>query len=127
MDAIKDCDALVHLAGEGIFNRRWSTAFKDLIYASRGSRAPAISSPPWADRRRRSSGVLVNGSAIGYYGPHGDEELIEESLAGNDFLARVCVDWEKAAQAALGHGCRVVLLRTGVVLDPLGGAPGERC
>jgi uncharacterized protein (TIGR01777 family) len=123
MDALKDCDAVVHLAGEGIFNRRWSQEFKDLIYSSRIKSTENIVT---ALVRAKASGsmprTLVSGSAIGYYGPHGDEELSEESLAGNDFLARVCIDWEKAALAAVGQGCRVVLLRTGVVLDPLGGA-----
>ena len=64
--------------------------------------------------------VLVNGSAIGYYGPHGDEELDESSPAGSDYLAQVCVAWESAATAA--QGVRVALIRTGVVLDQRGGA-----
>jgi hypothetical protein len=66
--------------------------------------------------------VLVSASAIGYYGPHDDEEMTEESPGGTDFLARVCIDWEKAAQPATVHGVRLVLLRTGVVLDKAGGA-----
>jgi uncharacterized protein (TIGR01777 family) len=66
--------------------------------------------------------VLVNASAIGIYGPHADEELTEGSLPGNDFLAKVCADWEKAAEPALVHDVRVVLLRTGIVLDKNGGA-----
>lgn len=127
MDAVANCDAVVHLAGEGVFNRRWSQEFKDLIYSSRIKstdnivaalgKAPAASLPDG----RGSSRVLINASAIGYYGPHGDEELTESSLAGNDFLAKVCLDWEKAAQAATVHGVRVVLLRTGIVLDNTGG------
>jgi uncharacterized protein len=173
MDAVRDCDAVVHLAGEGIFNRRWSQEFKDLIYSSRikstdnlvaalgksaatsgnlppagqgppaflplplsgersppasplptgGETPPSLTLPPTAAEnpglRKR---VLINASAIGIYGPHGDEFLSEDSLAGNDFLAKLCTDWEKAAQAATVHGVRVVLLRTGVVLDKNGGA-----
>ena len=140
MDAVSDCDAVVHLAGEGIFNRRWSQEFKDLIYSSRikstdnivaalgktpaagASVSPASSPLASADGLGAKERVLVNGSAVGYYGPHGDEELTENSLAGNDFLAKVCLDWEKAAQAAIVHGIRVVLLRTGVVLDQNAGA-----
>ena len=133
MDAIKDCDAVVHLAGEGIFNRRWSQAFKDLIYSSRikGTdnivAALGISSalPTGGEGPGVRGRVLVNASAMGIYGPHGDEELTEESPAGNDFLAKVCVDWEKAAQPAAVHGVRVVLLRTGIVLDKNGGALGK--
>jgi NAD dependent epimerase/dehydratase family enzyme len=147
MEAVSDCDAVVHLAGEGIFNRRWSQEFKDLIYSSRikstdnivaalgkesrvrrdapyggapGSPASSPLAPP--EGLGAKARVLVNGSAIGYYGPHGGEELTENSLAGNDFLAKVCLDWEKAAQAAIVHGIRVVLLRTGVVLDQNAGA-----
>ena len=78
-----------------------------------------------AKKPRRADGtpkVLVNGSAIGWYGPHGDEELTEESGPGNDFLAQLCIEWENAANAAQQHGVRVVLLRTGVVLAKSGGA-----
>jgi uncharacterized protein (TIGR01777 family) len=126
MDAIKDCDAIVHLAGEGIFNRRWNQQFKDLIYSSRIKGTDNIVAALGKFSVANASGsvkrVLVSGSAIGFYGPHGDEELTEESLAGNDFLAKVCTDWEKAAQAATVHDARVVLLRTGIVLDKAGGA-----
>ncbi len=146
MDAVAGCDAVVNLAGEGIFNRRWSQEFKDLIYSSRirstenivaalGKCSPLKvedalrESDVGEDRthgasapRSGSSKVLVNASAIGYYGPHGNEELTEGSLAGNDFLATVCMDWEKAGLAADAHGVRVVFLRTGVVLDKSGGA-----
>src|SRR5262249_53002780 len=66
--------------------------------------------------------VLANASAIGYYGPHGDEELDEESPPGSDFLARLCIDWEKAARQAEPLGGRVVMVRVGVVLDKEGGA-----
>jgi uncharacterized protein (TIGR01777 family) len=121
MDAFKDCDAVVHLAGEGIFNRRWSQAFKDLIYSSRikgtDNIVAALGKTPNAPAK-----MLISASAIGYYGPHDDEELTEESPGGNDFLAKVCIDWEKAAQPATVHGVRLVLLRTGVVLDKSGGA-----
>jgi uncharacterized protein (TIGR01777 family) len=120
MDAVKDCDAVVHLAGENLFNRRWSQAFKDLIYSSRVKGTDNIVAA--LGKTSGSPGrVLVSASAIGYYGPHGDEKLTEESLGGADFLAKVCVDWEKAAQPAAVHGVRVVSLRTGIVLDNTGG------
>jgi uncharacterized protein (TIGR01777 family) len=64
----------------------------------------------------------VNASAIGYYGPHGDEELTEDSAPGSDFLAQLCVDWEKAARAAEPAGVRLAIVRVGVVLDLAGGA-----
>jgi uncharacterized protein (TIGR01777 family) len=126
MDAVKDCDAVVHLAGEGIFNRRWSSAFKELLYSSRikstDNIVSALGKSPVANAPGSPGRVLVNASAIGYYGPHGDEELTEESGPGHDFLAKLCIDWEKAAQVAVIHGVRVVLLRTGIVLDQQGGA-----
>jgi uncharacterized protein (TIGR01777 family) len=67
-------------------------------------------------------GVLVSASAVGYYGPRGDEEIDESEPAGQDFLATVCQGWETAAQEATAHGARVALVRTGVVLDAGGGA-----
>jgi uncharacterized protein len=122
MDAIADCQAVVHLAGEGLFNRRWNQAFKDLIYSSRidstKNVVAAISKIPNASARP----VLVSGSAIGVYGPRGDEELTEASPHGSDYLSKLCLDWENAASTAAGQGVRVVLLRTGIVLDPAGGA-----
>jgi len=125
MDAITGCDAVVNLAGEGIFNRRWSQEFKDLIASSRikstQNVVAALGKAPAADVPG-SPRVLVNASAIGYYGPHQDEVLTEDALAGNDFLAQTCVDWEKSAETAIAHGVRVVLLRTGIVLDKGGGA-----
>ncbi|MBI3821130.1 MAG: TIGR01777 family protein, partial [Planctomycetes bacterium] len=126
MDAVAGCDAVVNLAGEGIFNRRWSPEFKELIRSSRikstENVVAALAKAPVADAPGSPGRVLVNGSAIGYYGPHGDEELTESSLAGNDFLAGVCMEWEKATEPATKHGVRVVLLRTGVVLAKEGGA-----
>ena len=65
---------------------------------------------------------MINASAIGYYGPTGDEELTESSPAGSDFLAQLCVDWERATAPAAAQGIRTVNVRVGVVLDPGGGA-----
>ncbi len=124
MKAIDDCDAVVNLAGEGVFNRRWSAAFKQLLRDSRVKTTEHVvealaKSPHNAAGTAR---VLVNASAIGYYGPHGDEELTEETPPGDDDLARLCVEWEKAARAAEAHGIRVAIVRVGVVLDKEGGA-----
>jgi len=123
-EAVRACDAVVHLAGEGIFNRRWSAAFKEAIRTSRVQSTENVVEALLAQRRTPEGHpkVLVNASAIGYYGPRGDEELTEEAAPGDDFLAQVCVEWEKAARAAAGHDIRVVILRIGVVLDKAGGA-----
>lgn len=124
MNAIVDCDAVVHLAGENIFARRWNADFKTLL---RDSRILSTQFVVEALRRKplRADGqpkVLVNASAIGFYGPRGDEELTEDSPPGSDFLANLCVEWEKAAQAVRSFGVRCAVVRVGVVLDKEGGA-----
>jgi uncharacterized protein (TIGR01777 family) len=124
MDAVGDCDGVVNLVGEGVFNRRWRAWFKELLRTSRVQSTQNIVAA-LAKSPRTAAGqakVLINASAIGYYGAHGDEELDESCPAGDDLLARVCVEWEAAARVAEGHGVRVVLLRVGVVLDREGGA-----
>jgi len=124
MEAAAECDAVVNLAGENLFARRWNDDFKKLIRDSR-VQATANVAQALAKAPRRSDGtprVLVNASAIGIYGPHGDEELTEESAPGNDFLSSVCVDWEAAVKPAEAAGARVALIRIGIVLDKLGGA-----
>ena len=116
-DQLASCDAAVNLAGAGIFDKRWNAAYKALIRDSRLRSTENVMAA--LTRAAATPKVLVNGSAIGYYGPHGDEELDESSPAGSDYLAQVCVAWESSATAA--QGVRVVLIRTGVVLDGRGG------
>jgi uncharacterized protein (TIGR01777 family) len=121
MDAVAGCDAVVNLAGENVFGRRWNAEVKALLYESRVKGTQNVSEA----LRRQTAGrprTLVNASAIGYYGPHGDEELTEDSPPGDDFLARLCIDWEKAARAVEAAGVRCVTVRVGVVLDKEGGA-----
>jgi uncharacterized protein len=112
------CDALVHLAGEPVA-QRWTEAAKKRIHDSRvdGTRRLVNALSTQSKRPR----VLVCASAVGYYGSRGDQVLTEASSAGSDFLARVVVDWEEAAQLAESLEIRVVRLRFGVVLGP-GGA-----
>jgi len=118
-DAIGDADAIVHLAGEPVA-QRWSPAVKERIRESRvaGTRnlVQAL-----AKLSRRPS-VLICGSAVGYYGSRGDEMLTEAAAPGTGYLSEVCIAWEKEAMAAEALGMRVVRLRTGIVLDPKGGA-----
>src|ERR1043166_497024 len=125
MDAVADCEAVINLAGENIFASRWNNESKARMRDSRIKSTENIVQAlgrnpgnPSVGKRR----ILVNASAIGYYGPRGDEELTEESPPGDDFLARACIDWESVARVAETAGVRVVLLRTGVVLDKTGGA-----
>jgi len=121
-DEVRGCDAVIHLAGENIFSKRWGAEEKALIRSSRvlGTRnvVAAIGRAP-ADLRPKT---LVNASAVGYYGFRGDEELAEDGEPGSDFLASVCAEWEEEARAASAHGTRVVVVRIGIVLDPSGGA-----
>lgn len=121
--ALTGVDAVVHLAGEGIADARWTPDVKRRIRASRvdGSglvartiaRATAMAAGPR---------VLVQASAVGFYGDRGDEVLDEGAPRGTGFLAEVCEAWEAAAAPARDAGVRVVLLRTGVVLAEDGGA-----
>lgn len=123
-DAVAECDGVVNLVGEGIFNRRWSAPFKEVLRDSRvKSTDHVVQALTRAPRTAHGTPkVLVNASAVGYYGPHGDEELTEESAPGNDVMASLCVDWERAARAVEAAGVRLVIVRIGVVLDKEGGA-----
>jgi uncharacterized protein (TIGR01777 family) len=111
------CDACVHLAGEPLTRGRWTEERKRVIRASR------IDSTRRVAEVIAASGpdVLVSGSAIGYYGPRGDEPLDERAPAGQGFLASVCQGWEETARPAAARA-RVVALRTGIVLAREGGA-----
>lgn len=124
MDAVRQCDAVVNLAGENIFGRRWNDAFKALLRDSRVRSTQNVVQALGAEPRNAAGQpkVLVNASAIGYYGPRGDEKLDETAERGDDVLARLCVEWEQAAQSAEQHGIRVAMVRIGIVLDPEGGA-----
>src|SRR4051794_35893895 len=118
-EALSGRDAVVHLAGENVA-QRWSEDAKRRIRSSRelGTRNLVAGIEAAAPRPR----VLVSSSAVGYYGPHGDEPLDEDTPPGHDFLAEVCVAWEREADRATDLGVRVVKVRTGVVLDRGGGA-----
>ena len=118
-DALNGRDAVVHLAGEPVA-QRWSAKAKRAIHESRvtGTRN-LLDGLRLAEAR---PGVLLSSSAIGYYGPHGEEPLDEDAPPGADFLAGVCVEWEAEARRASELGLRTVVIRTGVVLDRSGGA-----
>lgn len=113
-------DGIVNLAGKNLFENRWKDRVKGEIKSSRVEVTRALVEAMRRSRNRPK--VLVNASAIGYYGPHGDEELDESSPAGNDFLSEVATAWEEAARQAEPLGVRVVRVRIGVVLGRDGGA-----
>ena len=122
--ALEDIDAVVHLAGESIASSRWTDAQKARIMDSRvqGTRTlakamAAASEPP---------SVFLSGSAIGFYGDTGDERITETGPAADDFAARVTVAWEAEAAPIATDRTRLAYLRTGIVLDPAGGALAEQ-
>lgn len=119
-DIMSGIDAIVNLAGESIFGRRWTKRQKDLIRSSRIDTTRAIvESIKNVDQRPR---LLISASAVGYYGPHGDEYVTEETPLGDDFLAKLAKDWEAEALKAQELAVRVVLMRLGIVLEIDGGA-----
>jgi hypothetical protein len=118
--ALSGIDAVVHLAGAGIGDHRWTDDYKRTIHDSRTRSTNLISEAVAAveDGPR----VLLSGSGVDYYGERGDERLDETSAPGDGFLAGVCRDWEASTAAAEAAGARVVHMRTGPVLSPDGGA-----
>jgi len=119
MDALAGVDAVIHLAGAGVSDKRWTKKYKSEILNSRLlgtttiAKAVAIVKPQ----------VFISASAIGWYGESGNRAVIESDRVGDDFLAAVCREWEAAAD--LAGDARTVKLRTGLVLDPTGGALGK--
>jgi uncharacterized protein (TIGR01777 family) len=113
-------DAVVHLAGAGIGDQRWTDDYKRTILESR-TRSTALLASTLAELERPPS-VLVSGSAIGIYGDRGDEVLTEQSPPGTSFLADVVQRWEAEAAPAVDAGIRTPFIRTGIVLSPDGGA-----
>jgi uncharacterized protein (TIGR01777 family) len=116
-------DAVINLAGEPIVDARWTEQRKQVLWASRVGVTEELVRRIAAAHHKPS--VLLSGSAIGYYGGRGDTMLDEDSGAGADFPARLCVGWEAAAQAAEALGVRVCLSRTGLVLSKEGGLLGR--
>ena len=116
---LDDADAVVNLAGESIAGARWTPERKATLRDSRIRSTRALVEA--SKGARRIPPTFVNASAVGLYGPHGDEMLTEDSPPGSDFLADLCREWEAAAMAA-DPITRVVLLRSGLVLHKDGGA-----
>ena len=118
--AIDGADAVVNLAGESIAGQRWTAAHKRRILDSRVHATRSLAAAIRAAVAPPS--VLVNGSAVGYYGPLGDQPVTEDHPAGSDFLAQVCRQWEEEASRAASARTRVTCVRTGIVLEKDGGA-----
>ena len=118
--SLEGCDAVIHLSGAGIGDKRWSDAYRKEILDSRTATTLLLANTIASLQRKPS--VFLSGSAIGIYGARGDEQLTETSAHGTGFLADVCEQWEAAAKPAINAGVRTVFLRTGIVLSPKGGA-----
>jgi len=118
--AIDGADAVINLAGEPIAAKRWTARQKLIISSSRIEATQSLIEAIGKAKVRPKT--LISASAVGYYGPHGDERLDEQTRPGNDFLARLCVDWENQARKAEALGLRVSVLRTGIVLAKGAGA-----
>jgi uncharacterized protein (TIGR01777 family) len=116
-------DAVINLAGEPIVDERWTEKRKQVLRDSRIALTDELVRRIAAAKHKPS--VLLSASAIGYYGGRGDELLNEDSAAGTDFPAHLCLDWEAAAQGAEKYGVRVCLLRSGLVLSRDGGLLGR--
>jgi uncharacterized protein len=119
-ERVSGFDVVVHLAGESIASGRWTDEKKRKIRESRVMGTTLLSQS--LARSTKPPAVFISASAIGYYGNRGDELLDEKSAPGNDFLAEVCVAWEKATGETEARGVRTVHTRFGIILDQEGGA-----
>jgi uncharacterized protein len=119
IEALRGVDAVIHLAGVGVGDKRWSKKYKAEILNSRLLGTTAIAKAVTEVKPQ----VFISASAIGWYGESGNRAVVESDRVGDDFLAAVCREWEAAAD--LAQGVRTVKIRTGLVLDPTGGALGK--
>lgn len=119
LTALKGVDAIIHLAGAGVGDKRWTKKYKATILNSRLLGTTTIANAAAIVKPK----VFISASAIGFYGETGNRAVVETDRGGDDFLAVVCREWEAAADLAVG--VRTVKIRTGLVLDPTGGALGR--
>ena len=120
---VRDFDAIINLSGAGVGDKRWTASYKAEILQSRLTATRALANALAASGR--TDQVLINGSAIGFYGDRGSEIVDEQSAPAHDFLANVVTQWEAATQPASKAGVRVVFARTGLVVSSRGGAFGK--
>lgn len=119
LEPLRGADAIIHLAGAGVGDHRWTKKYKSEILNSRLLGTTAIATAV----NELKPAVFISASAMGWYGETGNRAVTEADRAGDDFLATVCREWEGAADSV--EGVRTVKLRTGLVLDPTGGALGR--
>ncbi|CAB4595575.1 unannotated protein [freshwater metagenome] len=119
LTALEGVDAVIHLAGAGVGDKRWTKSYRAEILNSRLLGTTTIAKAVATVKPK----VFISASAMGWYGETGNRAVTENDRAGNDFLSAVCREWESAAD--LAGDVRTVKLRTGLVLDPTGGALGK--
>jgi uncharacterized protein (TIGR01777 family) len=119
LEALRGVDAIIHLAGAGVGDKRWNRKYKAEILNSRLLGTTTIASAV----TELAPQVFISASAIGWYGESGNRAVVESDKCGDDFLAAVCREWEGTAD--LAQNTRTVKIRTGLVLDPTGGALGK--
>jgi uncharacterized protein (TIGR01777 family) len=119
LDALRGVDAIIHLAGAGVGDKRWNKKYKAEILNSRLMGTTTIANAV----TELQPEVFISASAIGWYGESGNRAVVESDKCGDDFLAAVCREWEAAAD--LAKNTRTIKIRTGLVLDPTGGALGK--
>lgn len=117
---MNNSDVVINLAGENIFGQRWNEEVKTRIYNSRIDATRSLVEA--MEKAESKPSTLISASASGIYGDQGDAIITEEHKAANDFLAKVCIDWEAESQKASKFGVRVVNPRIGIVLEEGGGA-----
>jgi uncharacterized protein len=117
--ALEGVDAIINLAGAGVGDKRWTTQYRATILNSRLLSTTTIAHAVETLKPK----VFISASAIGFYGETGNRAVVEADRGGDDFLSAVCREWEAAADLAIG--VRIVKIRTGLVLDPTGGALGR--
>jgi uncharacterized protein (TIGR01777 family) len=122
-ELVDGAGAIVNLAGASIADKRWNPERKALLRSSRVDAGHAVAQAIAAAPHPPS--VVVQASAIGYYGPRGDEFVDESEPPGTDFPAQLCVDWEESSKAVTGSGVRHVVVRIGLVFTPRGGTLGR--
>jgi uncharacterized protein len=123
-NCMKDVDTIIHLAGEGIAEKRWTANRKQKIIESRTNSIRLVFDLLKKQQNHQVK-TLISASAIGFYGDRNDELLDETSAAGSDFLAQSCIEWEAAVDKGADLGLRIVKFRTGIVLAEEGGALSE--
>lgn len=119
LDGLQAIDAVYNLAGENLATQRWTAARKQALLDSRINTTKRLLS--WMEGLEKRPAVLISASAVGFYGPHGDEVVTESASPGHDFAALLCQKWEAEARRAEALNVRVCIVRIGLVLGPDGG------